>query len=60
MKTKIIQILLGAVGSLMTVVLAHYANATPDVIATSGLGGGALTTFALGGWADAAFNGTQG
>lgn len=47
MKAKLIQIALGAVGSIVAVLVQHYAGAGPDV--TTALVGGALTNAALGG-----------
>lgn len=40
MKAKIIQILLGTVGSIVAVLIAHFAGATPDVV-TAAAGGAA-------------------
>lgn len=38
MKAKIIQILLGTAGSIITVLLAHFTGASPDIV-TAAAGG---------------------
>lgn len=57
MKSKIIQILLGAVGSLITVLITAYANVPPDVATVAALGSGSVVTAAFGNFASNIFNG---
>lgn len=48
MKVKLLQILLGAVGSAITVVISHMASAPPEVATTVGLAIGPLCAATFG------------
>lgn len=48
MKAKLLQILLGAIGSVLTVLIGHVASAPPDLIAGSALAAGPTATALLG------------
>lgn len=49
MKAKLIQILLGAVGSVISVLITHYAGADANVAMGVALGAGPITTTMIGG-----------
>lgn len=44
MKQKLIQILLGAIGSAITVVVTHFAGATADAAVGAAMAAGPVTT----------------
>lgn len=44
MKYKLIQVLLGAIGSALTVLISHYANAPADVAMITALSAGPTIT----------------
>lgn len=44
MKAKLIQILLGAIGSAITVVVTHFAGATTDAAVGVAMAAGPVTT----------------
>lgn len=48
MKYKLLQILLGAIGSSVTVLIAHWTQMPDGVAITSALGAGPATSVALG------------
>lgn len=48
MKFKLIQILLGAMGSALTVVATHLASTPPEVAVAIALGSGPAVTAAIG------------
>lgn len=47
MKAKLIQILLGAIGSAVTVLISHLASLPPEVAVGAALGAGPATTVAF-------------
>lgn len=55
MKQKIIQILLGAIGSLVTVIITHYANVPADMATIAALGSGSVATAAAGNFVNGFF-----
>lgn len=50
MKTKLLQILLGAIGSALTVLVGYLANMPADVTAGAALSAGPVATTLLGGF----------
>lgn len=48
MKLKLLQILLGAFGSALTVLLTHFANVPADVALGAALSAGPIATATLG------------